>query len=489
MWDLVDHLVRVHGCSRIAFVGGPRKNPEGEVRAQLYAEFLKRHGMVVDPDLIEHATFTLLGGEQAASKILSRGAPPDAIIAASDAIALGAIKAVQAKGLKVTSDVIVTGFDDLAFARFSSPPLTTIRQPLARMAALAVRSVHAQMQGLRSSRSTELPVELTVRDSCGCGERSLEAPPTSNRVVMHPADYLEAHASRIQAEVASKIALPPNDEVDWAESLMQGLKLELAGDRGAFASCLGELLATVDAELQLYDELQKLVTQLRESLAAVASPALEEVWHSARRSIARANSQGHARLRQELDLAYQHLLHTGERFASAAAQGQLKQVMAEELPHANVRDALVLLYDDETRKSLVPLFCLRDGQSVELPVTSYPAQQLLPASAPRSEQRTTAFVLPLSFGSEALGVAVFGARTGIHEMLRVQISVGLKTASLQQRLEAKSHAAPTQIDSNTSKRLNQLSLLLGTVAQDLQRAAEELSATPDTPDKDEPPSL
>src|SRR5690606_3976424 len=125
------------------------------------------------------------------------------------------------------------------------------------------------------------------------------------------------------------------------------------------------------------------------------------------------------RLRQELDLAYQHLLHTGERFASAADSQQLKLVMAQELPHANVKDALVLLYADALCRELRPMFCLRDGQPVELDSTPYPAALLFPPVAPRPEQRSTAFVLPLTFGAEPLGVAVFGARPGIHEMLRV----------------------------------------------------------------------
>ncbi len=474
--DLMDHLVRVHACSRIAFVGGPAKNPEAEQRYQTYLECLDRYGLPFDEALVEHGPFTLMAGSDAALRLVARSPRPHAIVAANDALALGAVKSLTSSGLKVPQDIIVTGFDDLAFARFATPPLTTVRQPLARMAALAVRSVHNQLLGLSVSRRTELPVELTVRDSCGCGVREAEAPPISNRVVMHPADYLEAHASKIQGELGASVDIPEDVAPGWAENLIQALKLELSGDRGAFIGYLDELLGSIDADLQLYDELQKLVTQLREALAAVGSPALEEVWHRARRSISRANSQGHARLRQEMDLAYQHLLYTGERFASALDLARLKQVMAAELPAANVTDALVMIYSDAEHTQLEPLFCLRRGEPVEIEPVPYDARLLVPPNAPRSEQRTTAFVLPLTFGSESLGVAVFGARSGIHEMLRVQISVALKTAAMQRALDALSESEP-RVPSPPVKgaaRLKQLSGLLSAVSQDLARAAKEL---------------
>ena len=476
LWDLADHLIRVHGCSRIAYIGGPALNPEAEQRLKAFSECLARHGQPLDPELLEEGPFTLVGGSEATLRILSRPPLPQAIVSANDAIALGVIKALHSQGLRVPSDVIVTGFDDLAFARLSSPPLTTIRQPLARMAALSVRSVHAQLQGIRSSRSTELPVELTIRDSCGCGERDIDALPTSNRVVMHPADYLDAQSQRIRTEIGSVVELPEEVGPSFAENLISALKREVGGERGAFTQCLDDMLESVDADLPLYDEWQKLVTRMRDCLSAVSSPMLEGIWHAARRSIARANSQRHAQLRQDLDLVYQHLLYTGERFASAADLEQLRAVMSRDLPLANVDDALVLLYVDDSRKQLEPFFCLKDGMPVVLAAEPFTATSLFPDGVPRASERTTAFVLPLTFGSEALGVAIFGARSGIHEMLRMQISLALKMVSLNQNLAAR---MPSHISPNTANRLNQLSQLLAAVGQDLERAAAELTAEAD----------
>lgn len=473
LWDLVDHLVRVHGCSRIAYIGGPALNPEAQQRFQAFNECLARHGRQLEPELAEEGPFTLAGGSEATLRILSRTSPPQAIVSANDAIALGVIKALQGQGLRVPRDVIVTGFDDLAFARLSSPPLTTIRQPLARMAALAVRSIHAQLQGIRSSRSTELPVELTVRDSCGCGERDVDALPTSSRVVMHPADYLDAQAQRIHTEISNVVELPEKFGTSFADRLIAALKRELGGERGAFTQCLDELLGSVDADLPVYDEWQKLVTRMREGLSAVSSPMLESIWHAARRSIARANSQRHARLRQDLDLVYQHLLYTGERFASATDLGELREIMSRDLPLANVKDALVLLYVDENRQQLAPFFCLNDGVAVPLEPLPFPAVRLFPEGAPRASERTTAFVLPLTFGPDALGVAIFGARSGVHEMLRMQISLALRMVGMNQNASVKS---PSRVPAKAIDRLNQLSKLLTTVARDLETAATELGA-------------
>jgi len=92
--------------------------------------------------------------------------PPTAIFASSDQMALGVYEAVRQRGLRVPDDVSVVGFDDLPEVRWSSPPLTTVRQPLAEMGRLAARTVLRLAQGERiPSPRVELATELIVRDS------------------------------------------------------------------------------------------------------------------------------------------------------------------------------------------------------------------------------------------------------------------------------------------------------------------------------------
>ena len=105
-------------------------------------------------------------GYAAAQALLARKLPFDAVFAASDQMALGVYEALRQRGLRVPDDVSVVGFDDLPQARWSSPPLTTVRQPLDDMGRLAVRTLRRLMDSEEiESPRVELATELIVRDS------------------------------------------------------------------------------------------------------------------------------------------------------------------------------------------------------------------------------------------------------------------------------------------------------------------------------------
>jgi len=97
---------------------------------------------------------------------------PDAIFAASDIMAIGAMRALREAGLRVPDDVAVVGFDDLPQSAYSDPPLTTVRQPIYRLGTMTVDSLLDLIEYPdSSSRRIVLPTELIVRASCGSALR------------------------------------------------------------------------------------------------------------------------------------------------------------------------------------------------------------------------------------------------------------------------------------------------------------------------------
>jgi DNA-binding LacI/PurR family transcriptional regulator len=103
-------------------------------------------------------------------ELLDLPKPPTAVFVCSDMMALGALRTIQARGLDVPGDISVVGFDDLSESRWSSPQLTTVRQPLAEMGATAVRTLVRIMNGDRpDSRRTELSTRLILRSSTAAG--------------------------------------------------------------------------------------------------------------------------------------------------------------------------------------------------------------------------------------------------------------------------------------------------------------------------------
>lgn len=158
------HLVRL-GRSRIVYLGDTDA-PEVAQRVRGYVEALEQAGIALDPELMVPAHFTVESGEAALDALLTRGVRFDGIVAASDLIALGAVRSLLHHGLSVPGDVSVIGYDDIPFSRYSRPALTTVSQDTARAGRLLVSKL-LDTGGDAEMRSERMPTELIVRESCG----------------------------------------------------------------------------------------------------------------------------------------------------------------------------------------------------------------------------------------------------------------------------------------------------------------------------------
>ncbi|MFY1694098.1 MULTISPECIES: LacI family DNA-binding transcriptional regulator [unclassified Solwaraspora] len=161
-----EHLISL-GHRRIGFVAGPPRLLCSRARLDGYRAALEAADIPLRPEYIMPGDFYHESGFEGAAALLELDERPTAIFASSDQMALGAYEALRLRGLRVPDDVSVVGFDDLPEVRWSSPPLTTVRQPLAEMGLLAARTVLrlAQGESLDTPR-VELATELVVRDSC-----------------------------------------------------------------------------------------------------------------------------------------------------------------------------------------------------------------------------------------------------------------------------------------------------------------------------------
>jgi LacI family transcriptional regulator len=160
-----EHLTQL-GHRRIAMIGGPESFLCSRARIDGYRAALERAGVVSTQDLVRHGNFHHVGGYEAALDLLQLADRPTAIFAGSDEQALGTIEAARQLGLSVPGDLSVVGFDDLPVARWSSPPLTTVHQPLAQMGLTAARMLHALVAGRPlDHHRVELATQLVIRAS------------------------------------------------------------------------------------------------------------------------------------------------------------------------------------------------------------------------------------------------------------------------------------------------------------------------------------
>jgi LacI family transcriptional regulator/LacI family xylobiose transport system transcriptional regulator len=159
------HLLSL-GHTRIGMIGGPTDMLCSRARIDGYRAALETAGLDLDPELIRNGDFLVNSGHDHGHSLLSLPEPPTAIFAGSDLQAFGVFEAARQRGLRVPEDLSVVGFDDLPLARSAWPPLTTVRQPLQEMAALAARMVLAMGRGEGSdARRVELATDLVIRES------------------------------------------------------------------------------------------------------------------------------------------------------------------------------------------------------------------------------------------------------------------------------------------------------------------------------------
>jgi DNA-binding LacI/PurR family transcriptional regulator len=161
----VQHLVSL-GHSRIGLLLGPPDHVPSQRKLAAARRTAEAAGVPISPDRIAHSLYSLEAAQASTTRLLRAGVT--GIVAASDPMALGAIRAVRRAGLSVPGDVSVIGFDDSALMSSIDPPLTTVRQPIDAMGRLVIELLTAQIAGAPVAHDEMLfEPELVVRSSTG----------------------------------------------------------------------------------------------------------------------------------------------------------------------------------------------------------------------------------------------------------------------------------------------------------------------------------
>ncbi|TDD23186.1 LacI family transcriptional regulator [Kribbella turkmenica] len=157
-----------HGRTGLLFVGDPATSYDVSER---YAGFAKAHetrGLRVPKP--EQVPLTEEAGAAVAERVLKATKRPDGLVCANDELALAAVDTLTANDVDVPGQIVVTGWDDVMAARYVSPGLTTVRQPMTELGRLAAQRLHERVTGERTrARNDVLATQLVLRDSCGTG--------------------------------------------------------------------------------------------------------------------------------------------------------------------------------------------------------------------------------------------------------------------------------------------------------------------------------
>jgi DNA-binding LacI/PurR family transcriptional regulator len=167
---LVEHLIQVHGRSRIMFLRGPAHQEDSIKREVGYRSALQANGIPFDENLILSGNFERDTAYQALDEFLGDGRRVafDAVFTGDDDAAMGVLRALHQHDLRVPEDVSVIGFDDQGFAPFLNPPLTTVRAPTERVGQIATERLFGLLENHPTNEALILPTEIVFRRSCGC---------------------------------------------------------------------------------------------------------------------------------------------------------------------------------------------------------------------------------------------------------------------------------------------------------------------------------
>ena len=476
---LVDHLVVHHGYRHFACITGPKEHEESAQRLLGTRTSLERHDIRLSPEAVVRGDFSMSSGRDAVNQLLQQGTQFDAIVCGNDDMAFGALDAIKAAGLRCPEDIVIAGFDDAAGARFSTPPLTTVRQPATRLGATAVDFIMRILDDRTAGDTITLPTELIIRESCGChpgGVRShVEWEDESPR--RSPIDELSCLLSPLYTD----------DHVrdEWIAKLVSSVTEEVEGKSGTFCRTLDAMLNALPYPHLPLHEMQWVIARLSQWAETLdRSTEVDRAFQMARVMVGdhMYRRAGEKQLRN--DALVDELRISWERFATALSLSVLKTTLLLELPRLGIQNGAVSLFESANHKHLIPWICFLDGTPVVVPTRPYPAELIFPEQMPLSASRRSMTILPLTFEAELFGIAALELPIGLdaYALLREQISTTLRTVQKHEGFLAKERLRVKVEEERrlANERLRSLSVIAGGVAHDLNNVLGPMVALPDT---------
>lgn len=168
--QLIEHLIQVHKKRRILFLRGPLHQEDSYRREVGYRAALEANGLPFDENLVLNGEFERDVAYEVLNEFLSNGkrVPFDSVFTGDDDAAIGVLKALHQHEYRIPEDVAVVGFDDLGFAPFLNPPLTTVRAPTETVGKIATERLFALLENQLLDEAVVLSTEIIYRRSCGC---------------------------------------------------------------------------------------------------------------------------------------------------------------------------------------------------------------------------------------------------------------------------------------------------------------------------------
>jgi len=452
--DIMAHLVETHHCQRIAFIRMPEGHNEGDQRFQAYREALETYGLPFDPSLVVEGEF--YGQGKAVVDLLynKRKLTPDAIVAVDDDSAITVMEALRARGISIPKDVILTGFDDIEISRYTTPPLTTIRQPLDKQARQAIETILAALQGQTAPHQIKMKPELAIRESCGCYQTDTMQPAASDTPLNTKGKNLDQVRAKITNQMASKSQIANTTLLKaFLDTFLRTIE---TGQNQQFAREFSEILQQTTEQEEDTSKWQSAISVLRHYVQSISQDQPEReiaegLIQQAR--ILAAEAAQRAQAQYLLDIRKQQLTlrYLNQEISLVTHQDDLFKALRRSLPNLGIPEFTISLYPDQNPAAdsyILAAALAKKPAPFPLPHT-YPAETLLPEGFLPAKQRFARVVEPLHYFDKQFGFVTFESKAldeTIYDSLAEQISSGIQSVALVQQIEHRNIQLQTASD-------------------------------------------
>lgn len=308
----------------------------------------------------------------------------------------------------------------------------------------AVDRILRQLHGESVPMIEAGPVDFVRRESCGCGYQvGITVSPTK-QTLPDLRNFIDAHRAELCDVMKAAVTLPSDALGDWPGQLLDALELELAGRDGRFSSVFEQVLDDAQREGASLDEFQRVVSVMRAEFRRVEIEdqehlrQIERVWHNARVLVGAASIRFLGRQKLEQQQVTTWLTWVSERLATTLSLSLLKEQLIEALPRLQIRHGCVSLYTAPRSRQLKVLTAIKDGAALAVDGEPFADVLLAPSTLLESDDGSHFVVIPISFETEMLGIAVLesGSLPSVYEGLRQQIASAVKGAMMHHEIVA-----------------------------------------------------
>jgi diguanylate cyclase (GGDEF)-like protein len=449
--QMLEHLVG-HGHRSIAFIAGDKDDlGDSTARVKAYRNGVGEFGLSDDPRLMEYGFSWDEGGRDAMGRILKTGVKFTAVMCNNDMSAIGAMRALREAGVRVPTDVAVTGFDDILESLAQVPPLTSIHYPLFETGYRSLLLLQKRIeQGAGAIPDlTRVSTWLIPRQSCGClpeiaVQSAVGAKPSSQSADRPPASFKDAiMPSMLDALLAEKSNLESGQVYPSCERLADGFSRSLEdGDFTHFQGAMTEILQGVetmrDGNAHIW---QSVVTVLRQAAHAmmedgrdpIRSRRAEDLLHQARTLLSESADRRYTRLQVSWTGFDDNMSNLTARLISSSDADQVYAALREDLPQVGLRTCHVVFFEKRGEDPVA--VSLLHPLEKDAPILRFETRQFPPPGLYPEDEPYCLVLLPMFFQEERMGYVAFdeGNLDPLATLVR-QLSFSFKNVELHAKV-------------------------------------------------------